>query len=343
MTEAQDAAMMDAFIQEVFESNVFGLCLISNLVLVTYATILSFGREVEYIWSKRFSVPTFLYICARYGTLIGEGLNIPVQFLPGRACNDLADASNVMTLLAYFGVQGLLVARAYSLCRGNKILGGILLFSVLAGAGILLFELIVFNGCVPVANEELSLVGLLSNIVTVVTDFIVFGVCLWNIWGTWRLKREAGIQSNRDLVSIFLSQIFSRIFFVITVAITSIIVHQAGVNSPVLNILIIYENSLSSILVTGFTLDLRQRNSEEIEAKNITLPTLQIQTVLQHVDRSIIVELGDHANNSNRASATLEAGDNDGLDPEVFGDESSDGASDSMSIHIRRDPYMAAV
>lgn len=59
-------------------------------------------------------------------------------------------------------------------------------------------------------SDELVLVGLLQNIVTVITDLLVFGVCLWNIWGTWKLKREAGIQSSDDLVSIFLAQSMSQ-------------------------------------------------------------------------------------------------------------------------------------
>lgn len=80
-------------------------------------------------------------------------------------------------------------------------------------------------------------------------------------------------------------------------------------------------------MITGFTLDLRQRNSLEIEANNLTLPTLQIQTVLQHMDQSILAELGDH-DNLNR-DATFEAGNNGDL---ALGDELADDVNDSESI-----------
>lgn len=52
----------------------------------------------------------------------------------------------------------------------------------------------------------LSLLTLLSNITTIVTDFVVFGVCLYSVWDTWKLKRAVDLQRKDDLVSILLRQ-----------------------------------------------------------------------------------------------------------------------------------------
>lgn len=49
--------------------------------------------------------------------------------------------------------------------------------------------------------------------------------------------------------------------------------------------------SLSAILVAEFMLDLRRLNDARIEATQVTLPSLQFSNVLQHVHRSLLVEL----------------------------------------------------
>lgn len=52
--------------------------------------------------------------------------------------------------------------------------------------------------------------------------------------------------------------------------------------------------SLSSILVSEFTLELRQNNSVEIATNDISLPPIRsVSDMLQHIHQSIIVELGN--------------------------------------------------
>lgn len=57
--------------------------------------------------------------------------------------------------------------------------------------------------------------------------------------------------------------------------------------------------SLAAILISDFTLDLRQQNlaRAEITINDITLPRIHsFKTILQHMDQSILIEMGDGEN-----------------------------------------------
>lgn len=60
-----------------------------------------------------------------------------------------------------------------------------------------------------------------------------------------------------------------------------------------------------------YTLDLRRVNSARIEASQVTLPTLQFSNALQHVRRSLLVEL---ATPENTNTEDLEGGEDDDHD-----------------------------
>lgn len=64
--------------------------------------------------------------------------------------------------------------------------------------------------------------------------------------------------------------------------------------------------------MADFTLDLRCRNSKKIQASSISLPSLQIQSVLQHVHQSFTVELATPED----TSADDGSSDYDGISPE---------------------------
>lgn len=45
-----------------------------------------------------------------------------------------------------------------------------------------------------------------SDISTVLTDIIIFSICMWKLWGIWKLKHDAGIQNRHSLVSVMIRQ-----------------------------------------------------------------------------------------------------------------------------------------
>lgn len=45
-----------------------------TLALICYAILLKLPQEMEYMWFKSFSLPTFLFVMARYAPPIYQGL-----------------------------------------------------------------------------------------------------------------------------------------------------------------------------------------------------------------------------------------------------------------------------
>lgn len=58
-----------------------GECL-KNLALHVYTILLRLADEIEYIWDKKFTLPTLLYIISRYFSVATEGINFFVNVVP---------------------------------------------------------------------------------------------------------------------------------------------------------------------------------------------------------------------------------------------------------------------
>lgn len=141
---------------------------------------------------------------------------------------------------------------------------------------------------------------LIRNIFIIVTDILAFVICMWRVWGIWKLKRETGIHETHSLVSVLIKQSILRCCFVVVVNITKTLATFIKSSASSFGIIsegfTLYQNALSSILVTDFILDLRSLNSAKIETSNASLPSLYLSNVLQHVHQSIIVELSTPEN-----------------------------------------------
>lgn len=201
----------------------------------------------------------------------------------------------------YVAVQGLLVSRAYSLCQGNKIIAGTLVLFFLAGLIFNIYLALRNPGCASNSSNNAP-ETLAANICVCLTDLLAFCVCMWKVWGTWKLKRETGIQGYNDLVSILIRQTVSRFGFVITFTITTTIITESTpfLTSSPSYLLLNFQHGFSSMLLAGFALDLRQRNSAAIQAANITLPTIEVTSVMSYIHETILVEMGDHGDDQVR-------------------------------------------
>lgn len=280
--------------QEVYGDYVYTLIIFSATTLSFYATLTNLSQEIEHIWCNPFSLPTVLYIFARYGTLAYQGLQIPINFTPlGRTCNILANVENTIFILSYIGIQGLLVLRAYSMCQRNVILLLALAFGFFSCLGLILYVTIAFPGCVSNSNNPTTLppklgrANLAGNIIIVSTDLLISGICVWKVWGVWRLGRKYKNENQRgsSVVSVFLIQSISTCCFVAVITIVDIFIGWLqGPSSPLLaQCFSITENALSAVLVADFTLDLRRNNSARIDASQISLTSFQFSNVLRRV------------------------------------------------------------
>lgn len=289
------AAGIKTLTQETYESRIQILIDISGLGVVVYAALSKLPNEVEHIWMKPFNLPALLYIFARYATLFLEGFTVLLDFEAlGGACNALANAINSVGVFSSIGVQGLLIARAYSLCQGNKFLSAALVVDFLLGLSLYLYDIITLPGCStrsePTIPAKDALILFVTNIVDLVGDVLILAICVWKIWGTWKLGREAGIHT---IVSIILKQSLLRFCFVVVFGITRAVILAilGSSESLIADSFTRLQNVLSSVLVADFTLDLRRFNAARIDASNISLPTLRFTNALQHTHQSILKEM----------------------------------------------------
>lgn len=123
-----------------------------------------------------------------------------------------------------------------------------------------------------------------------VTDLIAFWFSTRDLWDTWRLKRDAGLQRPNDIITMLLRQSIMRISLIFIVLATSAVSHQ------VLGLIVAHaiENlglTLVVIMVTDFILDLRQCNYASTEEDVTTWSTMRFHNILQQLHESIIVEL----------------------------------------------------
>lgn len=296
-------------VQEYRENYVSGLILLSATALPLYSILLQLPEEIKYIWHTKFTLPVILYIISRYFTLATEGISFFLNTAfksPSRACGALTNLGSCTYVLHYTGTQGLLIARAYALCEGNTLIVVALAFGFFLGLFFPILKFILFRGCIVTRSVRQIQLTLIGNLCGLLTDFLVFGVCVNRVWSTWKLKRRAGIQGQNDLVSILLKQIVTRFCFAIVMKIGFTIGDQFTHNPTLAVGLSSMVQSLSSILVTSFILNLRQYNSKVIEANSVSLSVslsiihfVSVHNVLRHVNRSLIIEMGDEDENDN--------------------------------------------
>lgn len=293
-------AEIQTLIQEAYVSYVYNIITIGVIALLIYTTLLQISQEVESIWTRRFSIPSLLYVLARYPVIITQSIYFVINLLPEstpeRTCNILYNVSSAFSILTFLGVQGLLVARAYALCRGGKIVTTLLAFAFFAGVLFLLLEVILFDTCtfnlfVPTSERVIDLLG---NIFGILIDVLSFCLCLYKVWGTWKSKRDANLHGGNNLASILFKQIISRFCFTVIISVTYAIIGQFLADPIITASLSSIQAGISVILISDFTLALREDNSSMIDANNATLVTIRTaQDILQQMHQTFIVELGD--------------------------------------------------
>ncbi|KIJ55983.1 hypothetical protein M422DRAFT_239160 [Sphaerobolus stellatus SS14] len=118
------------FIQEVFDLQVTAYTNLAATVLLLYDTVLTFRAEIEFMWKRKYNLGFILYMTARYGALVsliaGDVYNVGNLDSFSIAC----DRSLVI-----------LVARAYSVSGGNRLLGVILMLLVIMTTGVFIRQI----------------------------------------------------------------------------------------------------------------------------------------------------------------------------------------------------------
>ncbi|GJJ10342.1 hypothetical protein Clacol_004568 [Clathrus columnatus] len=85
---------------------------------------------------------------------------------------------------------------------------------------------------------------LVEGVATVLSDVLAFLAVIRQVWGLWKEKRGLGLHTGKDFATLLLQQVTGLV-----------IVYIVGVDVNA------FQNVLSTILICGFTLDLRRRNT----------------------------------------------------------------------------------
>lgn len=249
--------------------------------------MLKFPQEMECIWSKPISVPSFLYISTKYGILFLEGvLLIVVLRIMTRFCLIPYMIALVFFLFFMIGLQGLLIARVYAVGTRSRLLIGCLI----VGCSVPMITSIIDYSTVAGSLGSRAL-SVITDVSFIFTDGIAFWISTGDIWATWKLKREAGLLNSNDITSVLLRQSVMRCIAVLLLAVAGLVSNQIF-EPMVTHSIELWLLSLAAIIVSDFFLDLRQCNSAAIGTSAIaTLPTIQFQNISQRVHESIIAEL----------------------------------------------------
>ncbi|GJJ10572.1 hypothetical protein Clacol_004799 [Clathrus columnatus] len=193
-----------------------------------------------------------------------------------------------MGTLAYVGIQGLLVARAYSLSqsfRGKWFVIGLSALSYLSGVVLSIYESAAFPGF-----------NLAQGCLSIATDSTVFAITTYQLWGTFTLQQDLKQDTSTSITALLFKQGVFRYCFVLLFTLTNTVL-SSGVITTELSIAFTFlQEALSAILLCGFSLHLRRRNKPKIEEVNVQTLSWSfhgVQTAFRQVHDTITAELGE--------------------------------------------------
>jgi len=168
----------------------------ASLTLVYYDFVLTFGRELKYVWGRKFHILTVMFLFCRYSTvaniIFAVGL---VNKFYGLSCNTAYIVSSSLSVLGRIGVLSILATRTCALFRYNKAL--IALFTIL-GLGIVSLSVahVPYVSCTGAKIKESRIATDMLCVLTVVyeilaTVLLAFG-CHRNMQAVGSLKEQKG-------------------------------------------------------------------------------------------------------------------------------------------------------
>ncbi|GJJ05904.1 hypothetical protein Clacol_000091 [Clathrus columnatus] len=103
--------------QLIYSDVVAAQATVASLSLLLYGSLLHLSDEVEYIWKRKFTLPTLLYLLSKYPTTLFLSIQIAQTVLPLlsiSACNDLGITIAVLSICSTIGVQAIIDILAFT-------------------------------------------------------------------------------------------------------------------------------------------------------------------------------------------------------------------------------------
>lgn len=296
-------------LQATKDSQAYGYVIFAALTLIIYDTILTAPRSIEYLRTRRviYVVPV-LYACAQFGTmgsLVFSAFQSPS--ISTSACNGLSFLQFLFFGFAAIGIQGLLFGRAYAVAPHNKkslILLG-LIYMVNVGTAFGFFKWWMCNDSYLEGNSfsTLSIIGEAS---LVAFDIGVLVITLYHAWVvhgasrvfrvSWRPQAQAtgiGEQTPESLTTLFIRQGIFR-FMLIAAWSTADICAYKFVRSTITGVDEPLEMAISPIMLGRFLFQLRKTCYAESEEPSNQTELSMFRAVVQNVETSIRMELGEN-------------------------------------------------
>jgi len=279
----------------------------SAFVLLVYDSVLTFPREIKYIWTGKIGLVPILYLLARYAYIVyflGYTI-VTAANIPDKRCLSLIHFLDTMWVASLLGVQFLLITRTWAICGRSRIVLAVL--GLLSLASIILPILQTTNDYCAVAGpgaKLLILEGIISGVVQLVFDTAVVAFTLYHTIGkTWRLHKGLNNVQRSSLLRLLVHQGILRFGFMFSFQLTNMVTtlvlppNLFGVISPV-------KESLSVIIVCRFLLDIRERNAHPNMTSGDSIPLASPMTSFvapapaRHLRDTLVEDLGDAASSS---------------------------------------------
>jgi len=170
------------------------MALVSFVILV-YEHILTFGDEVEYVWKKKITPLTILFLTNRYFALPAFAVSMSAVFFPGwtiDACRSVAQFEGATTQICVLIAEVMLIHRVYAVNTKKKLVLGILVpvwllqFSLQSDA-LSHTQPVVFPpsnaifGCILVAKPDFPNFIYFFLVPTVIFDALAFTLLIYGL------------------------------------------------------------------------------------------------------------------------------------------------------------------
>ncbi|KAF8523288.1 hypothetical protein BU17DRAFT_63862 [Hysterangium stoloniferum] len=296
---------MAASIQAQSDLDLVGYWSIAGPAITLYDTILTFPKEVQFIWSTKFRGMTFFYVAARSSIVLSQIL-YPIFWFT------TLSEKRLFYLLEIFALD----SNGYGHCSQRNLIGTCLRRHAFTEVPLLKLEDVIPHVFLPkgVGQEHLLSPTSLVNVTKALTmsyDLAIFAVTVYHTWGVITVRRSLPeMTGGTNLVSLILKQggniIFAtkythqwilpelgiaRFFVILFWGLQDTITQNRGLGGLTMPV----GSCVTTILVLRFFLDLRVRNAHRNgTAQTMNLASLSsFNVVTRCIGNSIIEVLGD--------------------------------------------------
>lgn len=305
----------DEIIATLSEWRTVACIIIPALAVTMYDALLSFSRELQCIWQRKFSGVTALYVLIRYGTIIDLGLQVFVFFwLPSavHSCVSTAIVAYVLDVICMFAVAAFNCLRVWAICP-NRWFPITLVFALSMFTPIMniyrysrpqAFSLISSGPLASCVDESLGPTYLwlpvITRAISVAADIAVLTFTLLETRAIFKTSLQLHTDTN---VTTILFRNGSLQFFVLlilnAITMTLDILSIAATAGDTVTTFIFINEGLASVLLSRFLLDLRSVYLADGDGSDPTVSSVRFAA-------SVIGNMGAPLNASWAASSVSE-------------------------------------